>query len=81
MRKEPKLVYNAKSFIFNFPMDCKVVLYSRKIRHPKYLVPFLVLLGLATPICLVFQMLVHLKFVMVSFKHLWVKLIIGCGLS
>jgi hypothetical protein len=80
VREEPKLVYNAKSFIFNFPIDCKVVLYFKKIRHPKYLVPFLVLLGLATPICLVFQGIIYLNFFAVKLKHLF-KLRDVVGLS
>jgi hypothetical protein len=70
MREEPKLVYWGKTFMFNFPYPCKMILHDRGLRHPKRLIPFLVVAGLATPICLVFQSLVYLNFFTVKFKHL-----------
>lgn len=59
MRTQSRLLYGAESFMFNFPQDIKLLLYSKVRKHLKFIIMFLILASMATPICLFFQALVR----------------------
>jgi hypothetical protein len=70
MREQSSLLYLAESYMFNFPDDLKLLWY---IKTPlKTRIPSLIIAAMATPIGLLFQVLIRIRlpnFFTVKFKH------------